>query len=122
MFHKFTEQARRVVVLAQQDARHLADEYLRPAHLLLGLYDEPDAVALPAELGIDRTEVEAQLRENWDGPGPAALASIGIELDEVRRRVDTTFGGGALDRTLGGCAARGSPPGTPRSTRTPSRH
>lgn len=43
-----------------------------------------------------------------------ALASIGIDLDEVRRRVEETFGPGALDRPAG-CFASPQIPFTPRS-------
>ncbi|MEA2244510.1 MAG: hypothetical protein QOD24_4066, partial [Solirubrobacteraceae bacterium] len=51
----------------------------------------------------------------------AALASIGIDLDEVRRRVETAFGPGALDRGRSrrrGCAGDGGAmPFTKRSKR-----
>ncbi len=35
-------------------------------------------------------------------PDPEALETIGIDLDEVRRRVEATFGPGALERTRAG--------------------
>ncbi len=35
-------------------------------------------------------------------PDPDALETIGIDLDEVRRRVEATFGPGALERTRAG--------------------
>ena len=40
MFERFTERARRVVVLAKQEAARLNHEYIRTEHLLLGLVKE----------------------------------------------------------------------------------
>ena len=47
MFERFTERARKVVVLAQDEARHFNHNYIGTEHLLLGL-GEGDALALAA--------------------------------------------------------------------------
>jgi ATP-dependent Clp protease ATP-binding subunit ClpC len=44
MFEKFTDRARRVVVLAQEEARMLNHDYIGTEHLLLGLGHEGDGV------------------------------------------------------------------------------
>lgn len=48
MFEKFTGPARRVVVLAQEEARGLGHNYIGAEHLLLGLLGEQDGVAAAA--------------------------------------------------------------------------
>ena len=54
MFERFTDRARRVVVLAQEEARLLDHNYIGTEHLLLGLLHEGEGVAAKAleELGI----------------------------------------------------------------------
>ena len=55
MFERFTDRARRVVVLAQEEARMLGHDYIGTEHLLLGLVAEDEGVAANAleGLGID---------------------------------------------------------------------
>jgi ATP-dependent Clp protease ATP-binding subunit ClpA len=45
MFERFTNSARHVVVLAQEEARRLRHNYIGTEHVLLGLFGEPDAIA-----------------------------------------------------------------------------
>ena len=45
MFERFTDKARRVVVLAQEEARQLGHNYIGTEHVLLGLLRESDSVA-----------------------------------------------------------------------------
>jgi ATP-dependent Clp protease ATP-binding subunit ClpC len=65
MFERFTDRARRVVVLAQEEARGLNHSYIGTEHLLLGLLSEGEGIAARAldALGVGReavrTEVEA---------------------------------------------------------------
>jgi ATP-dependent Clp protease ATP-binding subunit ClpC len=63
MFERFTDRARRVVVLAQEEARELDHNYIGTEHLLLGLLREGEGVAARAldELGISRTAVREQV-------------------------------------------------------------
>ena len=104
-FERFTEKARTVVVLAQQQARERGDDTIDTGHLLRALLVVPDNLALTVLEGfsVRRTEVEADLARRGattttDVSDAAALASLGIDLDEVRRRVEEAFGPGALDR------------------------
>ena len=114
MFERFSEAARRVVVIAQQDARERADTHIDPGHLLLGVAQVPDAAgaALLRERGLDAATIAGELitlRGAAALPDRDALADLGIDLDEIRRRVDDTFGPGALEstRAAGGGARRG---------------
>lgn len=102
MFERFTDNARQVVVLAQEQSRERHADAIRTEHLLLALYRVPGNLALTVLDGhsVRREDVEADvdaLRPH--GPVDAeALATLGIDLDEVRRSVEETFGKGALDR------------------------
>jgi hypothetical protein len=70
MFERFTERARRVVVLAQEEARMLNHNYIGTEHLLLGLIHEGEGVAAKA------------------------LESMGISLEAVRSQVEEIIGQG----------------------------
>jgi ATP-dependent Clp protease ATP-binding subunit ClpC len=70
MFERFTERARKVVVLAQEEARHFNHNYIGTEHLLLGLLREDEGVAA------------------------RALGSLNITLDEVREQVESIVGYG----------------------------
>jgi hypothetical protein len=70
MFERFTDRARRVVVLAQEEARMLNHNYIGTEHILLGL-----------------------IRER-EGVGARALESLGISLDAVRLQVEGIIGRG----------------------------
>jgi ATP-dependent Clp protease ATP-binding subunit ClpC len=59
----FTDRARRVVVLAQDEARLLNHNYLGTEHLLLGLIREGVAVKALESLGISLAAVRAQVQE-----------------------------------------------------------
>jgi ATP-dependent Clp protease ATP-binding subunit ClpC len=65
MFERFTNRARRVVVLAQEEARLLNHNYIGTEHLLLGLIHEGEGVAARAleSLGISLEAVRAQVEE-----------------------------------------------------------
>ena len=70
MFERFTDRARRVVVLAQEEARMLEHGYIGTEHLLLGLIHEGEGVAAKT------------------------LESMGISLDAVRQQVEVIIGRG----------------------------
>lgn len=62
MFERFTEQARQVVVFAQEDARTLRHNYIGTEHLLLGLLREGGAAARALEpFGVTHEDVQAQV-------------------------------------------------------------
>ena len=70
MFEKFTDKARRVVVLAQEEAKLLNHNYIGTEHILLGLIHEGEGVAAKA------------------------LEALGISLDGVREQVQEIIGQG----------------------------
>ena len=65
MFERFTDRARRVVVLAQEEARLLNHSYIGTEHILLGLIHEGEGVAAKAleSLGISLEAVRSQVEE-----------------------------------------------------------
>ncbi len=73
MFERFTDRARRVVVLAQEEARMLNHNYIGTEHILLGLIREGEGVAAKAleSLGISQEAVRQQVGEIV-GPGQHA--------------------------------------------------
>jgi ATP-dependent Clp protease ATP-binding subunit ClpC len=73
MFERFTDRARRVVVLAQEEARMLHHDYVGTEHMLLGLVHEGEGVAAEAleSLGISLEVVREQVEE-IAGRGPQA--------------------------------------------------
>lgn len=93
MFAKFTDKARRAVVLAQEEARLLGHHYIGTEHLLLALVHEPEGVA------------------------GEALASAGVTLTKARERVSALMGErGAVDDEVGGFRS-GQIPFTPDAKR-----
>ena len=70
MFERFNDRARRVVVLAQEQARMLNHNYIGTEHFLLGLILE------------------------GEGVGAKALQSLGINTDDVRQQVEDLLGVG----------------------------
>ena len=65
MFERFTDRARRVVVLAQEEAKMLNHNYIGTEHILLGLIHEGEGVAAKAleELGISLDAVREQVQD-----------------------------------------------------------
>src|SRR5918996_4716489 len=65
MFERFSSQARRVVVLAQEEARGLDHDYIGTEHILLGLIHEGDGVAAQAlaSLEVDLTAVREAVEQ-----------------------------------------------------------
>jgi ATP-dependent Clp protease ATP-binding subunit ClpA len=106
MFERFTDEARRVVSESRQLAITRGDDRIGPLHMLSAL-STGDSVAarVLSEHGVDSASVARLLGPARGGePDTEALASIGIDLDEIRRKAEETFGTGALDRftTRGG--------------------
>ena len=71
MFERFTDRARRVIVLAQEEARSFNHNYIGTEHILLGLIQEGECVAAKA------------------------LESMGISLEAVRQEVEEIIGRGS---------------------------
>src|ERR1700722_4959537 len=72
MFERYTDRARRVLVLAQEEARMLHHNYIGTEHLLLGLIHEHEGVAA------------------------RALEALGISLEAVRQLVEEIIGQGQV--------------------------
>src|SRR3954468_13684196 len=70
MFERFTDRARRVLVLAQEEARMLNHDFLGTEHILLGVIAE------------------------GDGVGAKALESFGLKLPDVRAKIEHVIGTG----------------------------
>jgi ATP-dependent Clp protease ATP-binding subunit ClpA len=100
MFERFTKRARVVVVLAQEVARDARAQRITPAHLLASLLqdDARRAVQVLRDLGAstDRlSEVlgrERPITAGLDESEVEALRSIGIDAEEVVRRVEAELG------------------------------
>ena len=101
MFERFTQHAREVVVLAHEEARELGAEAIGTEHLLLALARAAGGdggAACWTGSGSATPRCAPSSSRAGDGLDAAALAAIGIDLDEVRRRIEATFGAGALAR------------------------
>src|SRR5271165_6106370 len=109
MFERFTDRARSVVISAKMKAAERGDDQILPVHMLYGLTaTEGLAARVLAPLGADAAAVERELdRMAPAGRGVAggqarddaeALAAIGIDLEEIKRKIEEGFGPGALDR------------------------
>jgi ATP-dependent Clp protease ATP-binding subunit ClpC len=91
MFERFTDRARRVVVLAQEEARMLNHHHIGTEHLLLGLLSEGEGVAARAlrGLGLSLEEVRRKIDPGSDEPGghipftPRAKKALELSLREA---------------------------------------
>jgi ATP-dependent Clp protease ATP-binding subunit ClpA len=116
MFERFTEEARQVVVAAQDEAREARDPFIDCAHLLVGVAAAggPGAAALRAA-GVDAARLRQAVRDVGDPlaePLDAdALAALGIDLGKVRQAVESVFGSGALNQPAGARRLRRRPTG-----------
>jgi ATP-dependent Clp protease ATP-binding subunit ClpA len=104
MFERFTDNAREIVVQAQANARRLGHNWIGCEHLLMAaaMADDPVGAVL-RDRGVTRERIEATILSTIGPPGgldKEALASIGIDLDAVRARVEAAFGPDALTRAL----------------------
>jgi ATP-dependent Clp protease ATP-binding subunit ClpA len=103
MFERFSDGAREAVVAAQRHASALNHGWIGTEHLLLGLLDDADGRAarlLRERFAVDggwaRAEVERIVGRGEPDLDADALATLGIDLDAVRERVERRFGPGAL--------------------------
>jgi ATP-dependent Clp protease ATP-binding subunit ClpA len=100
MFERFTGRAREGVQRAQDEARRLRDSHIRPEHLLLGIasVDGSATQALAAHgLTVDTLRQRLEVLAD-DGLDPDALATLGIDLEQVRAATEARLGPGALDK------------------------
>lgn len=117
MFEGFSAEARQVVALARSEALRLGHGAIGSEHLLLGLLNERHGAAgqALAAAGLDITSLRARVATGTAaGAEPldaAALASLGIDLDTVRRAAEAAFGPGALNRAAQPSRLTGRIPG-----------
>ncbi len=77
MFERFTDRARRIVVLSQEEARRMHHDYIGTEHLLLALLWEGESLAFQA------------------------LESLGVTLERGRKTVEEMIGLGAREKSVG---------------------
>ena len=108
MFERFTGDARAAVAQSEVQARRLGHRYIGCEHLLLAAAStaEPASAAL-REHGVTPAGVETEIvrlvglgraANLFSASDREALASIGIDLDVVRARIEATFGPDAFTR------------------------
>src|ERR1039457_4805034 len=111
MFERFTDKARTVVISARAEAAERGDQ-LRPVYMLYALTTgEGVAARALAGLGVDAARVQRELDrptalgrpleglgDEPDSGDAEALAAIGIDLGEIKRRIEDSFGPDALER------------------------
>src|SRR5918998_367393 len=117
MFERFTDRARRVVVLAQEEARMLNHNYIGTEHILLGLIHEGEGVAAKflVKLGAELTRVRQQVIQLLSGyqgketaeagtggrGGEAGNPSTSLVLDQFGRNLTAAAMEGKLDPVIG---------------------
>jgi len=119
MFERFTDEAREVVVRAQDEARRLHHHHIGTEHLLLGLLEQAGSPtqAVLVRHGLTRESTVEAIRvfTGGDALDAEALGTVGIDLDAVRTSVEATFGPGALDAAGPGRPPKGHIPFTGRA-------
>src|SRR4051794_26965595 len=90
LFERFTDRARRVVVLAQEEARLLNHNYIGTEHILLGLIREGEGIAAKAleqlDISLERVRTDVERRIGAGGSAPTGhipftpRAKVALEL------------------------------------------
>src|SRR5215212_9798631 len=114
MFERFTDRARRVVVLAQEEARMLNHNYIGTEHILLGLIREGEGVAAQVlvKLGADLNRVRNQVLQLLSGfqgkeaatsgaPEQGSTPSSSMVLDQFGRNLTQAARENKLDPVIG---------------------
>jgi ATP-dependent Clp protease ATP-binding subunit ClpA len=103
MFERFTQEAKAVLVEAQDAAIDLGSTYITPAHLFYGCAQGRESTAGEPlrDSGITAESILKVVprgeRAGEPDVDPEALRAIGIDYDLVKSAVDETFGAGALE-------------------------
>jgi ATP-dependent Clp protease ATP-binding subunit ClpA len=115
MFERFSRSARVSVVLAQEEARELKSDEIRPEHLLVGVLQSAgrELSAMLGGYGLTADAIRERLtsadrsdEESFEADAEA-LRAIGIDLQAVRDAVNRTFGAGTFDSALRKAGRRG---------------
>ena len=104
VFEHFTDGARRILVLAQIEARSLHDSSIGPEHLLLGMVREDDGIAAKAlsDAGADyyqaRTVIEEHKhRQTGRGSGPEPFSNAAMRVVEKALQISWARADGCID-------------------------
>jgi ATP-dependent Clp protease ATP-binding subunit ClpC len=104
MFEHFTDGARRILVLAQGEARNLRDSSIGPEHLLLGMLREGEGIAAKvlSDAGADyyraRTIVEEHKRQQTGrGSGPEPFSKATMRVMERSLQISWAQADGGID-------------------------
>ena len=123
MFEKFTDKARKVMSLAQDEARNLGQMYVGTEHLLLGIVAEGNGRAMDAlrQMGVSGDAVRNAVNElagkssesaqqpatadvrmaGFGGPGPQQQGDEGSVLEQYGRNLTKLAADGKLDPVIG---------------------
>src|SRR5574339_726432 len=114
LFVRFTERARQVVVLAQEEARQLKHNYIGTEHILLGLVRENEGVAarIPLDFDADAEKIRNEIIRMLSGPGRRQSGQPGAAaqgekaknsklLDQFGRNLTKQATEGKLDPVVG---------------------
>src|SRR5205085_1218762 len=113
MFERFTDRARRIAVLAQEEARMLNHDHIGTEHILLGLIREGGGVAAQVlvKLGADLNRVRQQVNQLLGGDQGKEQAAAGppsetgpstsLVLDQFGRNLTQGAREGKLDPVIG---------------------
>jgi len=88
MFNRFTERARKVILLAKEEAKRFNHDYIGTEHILLGLVREGEGVAAAvlASLGLSADKIRFEV-EKLVQPGPATIVSGDIPFTPKAKKV-----------------------------------
>jgi len=88
MFNRFTERARKIILLAKEEAKRFNHDYIGTEHLLLGLVREGEGVAAAvlASLGLSPDKIRLET-EKLVRPGPATIVSGDIPFTPKAKKV-----------------------------------
>lgn len=108
MFERFGRSARVAVVLAQEEARELSAQEIRPEHLLVGVLQSAGrglagllgAYGLTAETVRGRLDSADESDDAQFEDDAEALSSIGVDLHAIREKMTRAFGDDAWDNAL----------------------
>ena len=101
--------AQRYLAAGADEARRLGHPFVGTEHVLLALSRDPNGAAarILRQLDVDHAAISESscLAAGTPAPqiDPEELATLGIDLDNVRTRLDETFGPGALEQAGAGC-------------------
>ena len=100
MFERFTDAARETIAAAHENARRMGHLEIGAEDVLVGTVTDPHSVPsrVLREVGLPDPLAALVDSTSLDAADADALGSLGIDLDAIRARADSTFGPGALDR------------------------